>query len=274
VRNGVAEEAFFEARSVWKLFSRNAREPQTDEASLIALRDVSLTVDKGEFVCIVGPSGCGKSTFLNMVAGFDRPTRGELRLRGKEILKPGADRGVVFQEHALFPWLTIRQNVGFGLSVRHVSVPERDRRVSHHLELVGLADFADMYPEQLSGGMRQRAAIARALANDPEILLMDEPFGALDLLTRESMQRELAKIWGETAKTVLFVTHGVDEAILLGDRVVVFSAHPGRIKKEIRVDVARPRDPLSEAIIDLKREVGSLLAQSVQEPDAGALAEH
>ena len=259
---------FFEALSVWKTFPRKSQGSSAADGALVALRDVNLRVDKGEFVCIVGPSGCGKSTFLNMVAGFDRPTRGELRLRGQPIVKPGADRGVVFQEHALFPWLTIRQNVGFGLSVRHVARTEREERITEHLKLVGLSDFEDMYPEQLSGGMRQRSAIARALANDPEILLMDEPFGALDLLTREAMQRELAKIWMRTGKTVLFVTHGVDEAVLLADRVVVFSAHPGAIKKEVDVRVARPRDPLSPQVIEVKREVSSLLAQTVEEAGA------
>lgn len=265
---GNGERAFFEARSVWKTFPRNASGGNGGDGELVALRDVNLTVNKGEFVCIVGPSGCGKSTFLNMVAGFDRPTRGDLRLRGHEIAKPGADRGVVFQEHALFPWLTIRQNVGFGMSVRHVPRPERESRITEHLKLVGLSQFADMYPEQLSGGMRQRTAIARALANDPEILLMDEPFGALDLLTRETMQRELANIWMRAGKTVLFVTHGVDEAVLLADRVVVFSAHPGAIKQEVDIRVPRPRDPLSRQIIELKREVSAALADTPEAPRA------
>jgi len=262
------DQAFFEASSIWKTFPRNASGGNGGDDHLVALRDVNLTVRKGEFVCIVGPSGCGKSTFLNMVAGFDRPTRGDLRLRGQEIVKPGADRGVVFQEHALFPWLTIRQNVGFGMSVRHIPRAECEARISDHLKLVGLSDFADMYPEQLSGGMRQRAAIARALANDPEILLMDEPFGSLDLLTREAMQRELAKIWMRTGKTVLFVTHGVDEAVLLADRVVVFCAHPGAIKKEVEISVQRPRDPLGRQFIELKREVSAALADAPEVPRA------
>ena len=268
-----SESPFFDARSVWKVFSRKGGEPTSDDDSVVALRDVNLTVGKGEFVCIVGPSGCGKSTFLNLVAGFEHPSRGELRLRGALIDKPGADRGVVFQEHALFPWLTIRQNVGFGLVVRNVPAAERARHVETYLELVGLTKFADLHPEQLSGGMKQRAAIARALVNDPEILLMDEPFGALDLLTRETMQRELSKIWGETGKTVLFVTHGIDEAIFLGDRVIVFSAHPGRIEKEVRIDIPRPRDPLSSAMIEVKRQVGSLLGRNAPEGPAGAPSE-
>lgn len=231
----------------------------------MALQDISLTVRRGEFVCIVGPSGCGKSTFLNLIAGFDRPSRGELHVRGRAIEKPGADRGVVFQEHALFPWLTVRQNISFGPSVQHIPRHEYAPRVDQLLDLVGLSAFAHMYPDQLSGGMRQRAAIARALVNEPEILLMDEPFGALDLLTREAMQRELARIWGETGKTVVFVTHSIDEAVLLGDRVVVFSAHPGRIKQEVEIDVPRPRDPLGAAVVELKRAIGEVLTEQTKE---------
>jgi ABC-type nitrate/sulfonate/bicarbonate transport system ATPase subunit len=240
--------------SVWKIFAQKG-----SSEGLVALQDITLRVRQGEFVCIVGPSGCGKSTFLNLVAGFDRPTRGELRLKGKPIERPGADRGVVFQEHALFPWLTVRQNISFGPSVRHVPRREYTRRVDELLELVALSSFAEMYPDQLSGGMRQRAAIARALVNDPEILLMDEPFGSLDLLTRGSMQKELARIWGETGKTVVLVTHSIDEAVLLGDRVAVFSAHPGRVKAQLDVDVPRPRDPLGTEMIELKRNISKLL---------------
>jgi NitT/TauT family transport system ATP-binding protein len=248
-----------EARSVWKSFARKQGDPTG--AQLVALADINLSVHRGEFVCIVGPSGCGKSTLLNLIAGFDRPSRGELILSGKPIAKPGADRGVVFQEHALFPWLNVRQNVAFGPSVRHVPRAEADPRVERLLAMVGLSSFAAMYPDQLSGGMRQRAAIARALVNDPEILLMDEPFGALDLLTRESLQKELARIWMDTGKTVVFVTHSIDEAVLLGDRVVVFSAHPGRIKQEIEIGVPRPRDALSADILEYKRRVAALLGE-------------
>jgi ABC-type nitrate/sulfonate/bicarbonate transport system ATPase subunit len=251
-------EISFEARSVWKTFPHNGTDPASEQ--LVALRDINLTVRRSEFVCIVGPSGCGKSTFLNLIAGFDRPSRGELRLGEEPITRPGADRGVVFQEHALFPWLTVRQNVAFGPSVRHVPRARADPHVDRYLALVGLSSFAAMYPDQLSGGMRQRAAIARALVNDPEILLMDEPFGALDLLTRESLQKELARIWMETGKTVVFVTHSIDEAVLLGDRVVVFSAHPGRIVEEIKITVARPRDPLGVDMVGFKRALVALLS--------------
>lgn len=247
-------DVIFESISVWKDFVQKGR-----SKALIALQDITLRVRQGEFLCIVGPSGCGKSTFLNLVAGFDRPSRGELRLREKPIAGPGADRGVVFQEHALFPWLTVRQNISFGPSVRRIPRREYTQRVDELLELVGLSSFAEMYPDQLSGGMRQRAAIARALVNDPEILLMDEPFGALDLLTREAMQKELARIWGETGKTVIFVTHSIDEAVMLGDRVAVFSTHPGRVKAQLDVDIPRPRDPLGTEMIEMKRVLGELL---------------
>lgn len=251
----VVADVIFEAKSVWKTFPRPAGGGQ----DIVALQDIDLTARRGEFVCIVGPSGCGKSTFLNLIAGFERPSRGELRLRRQVITRPGADRGVVFQEHALFPWLTVRQNVAFGPAVRHLPKADYRPHVEAYLALVGLAGFADIYPDQLSGGMRQRAAIARALVNDPEILLMDEPFGALDVLTRESMQMELARIWGETGKTVVFVTHSVDEAVLLGDRVIVFSPHPGRKREEVAVDIPRPRDPLGEREVELKRYISALL---------------
>jgi ABC-type nitrate/sulfonate/bicarbonate transport system ATPase subunit len=256
--HGGPGEISFEARSVWKTFPHDGTDSACEQ--LVALRDIDLTVRRGEFVCIVGPSGCGKSTFLNLIAGFDSPSRGELRLGGEPITRPGADRGVVFQEHALFPWLTVRQNVAFGPSVRHVPRVHADPHVDRYLALVGLSSFAAMYPDQLSGGMRQRVAIARALVNDPEILLMDEPFGALDLLTRESLQKELARIWMETGKTVVFVTHSIDEAVLLGDRVVVFSAHPGRIIQEIKITAARPRDALGSDMVGFKRALAELLS--------------
>lgn len=258
-------EVIFEAVSVSKSYARRGSDLALNAKRLVALQDIGLSVRQGEFVCIVGPSGCGKSTFLNLIAGFDRPTQGEIRLHGRTIAKPAADRGVVFQEHALFPWLTVRQNVSFGPSVAHVPKAEYEPRVDGYLSLVGMRKFADMYPDQLSGGMRQRAAIARALVNDPEILLMDEPFGALDLLTREAMQRELARIWGETGKTVIFVTHSIDEAVLLGDRVVVFSAHPGRIREIVAVELPRPRDPLGARAVDLKRRIGALLSDQIND---------
>ena len=256
-------EVIFEAISVLKSYPRRGSDSAANGERLVALQDINMRVRQGEFVCIVGPSGCGKSTFLNLIAGFDQPTRGELRLRGRAITKPAADRGMVFQEHALFPWLTVKQNACFGPSVAHVPRSEYEPRVDEYLALVGMRNFADMYPDQLSGGMRQRAAIARALVNDPEILLMDEPFGALDLLTRGTMQRELARIWGETGKTVIFVTHSIDEAVLLGDRVVVFSGHPGRIREVIDIDLMRPRDLLGIQTLELKRRISALLSEQL-----------
>jgi len=263
--NRTPGEVIFEAVSVSKSYPRRASNSALDSEGLIALQEINLHVRQGEFVCIVGPSGCGKSTFLNLVAGFDHPTQGELRLDGRAITKPDADRGMVFQEHALFPWLTVKQNASFGPSVAHVPKTKYEPRVDEYLSLVGMQKFADMYPDQLSGGMRQRAAIARALVNDPEILLMDEPFGALDLLTRGTMQRELARIWGETRKTVIFVTHSIDEAVLLGDRVIVFSAHPGRIREVVDIGLPHPRDLLCSQAVELKRRISSLLSDQISD---------
>ncbi len=210
---------------------------------------MSLDIFQGEFVCIVGPSGCGKSTVLNMIAGLVEPTRGRITLDGEPVLAPGAERGVVFQDYALFPWKTVRENVEFGLRYRskgRVAKPERDRRVQHYLDLVGLGGVGRKYPHELSGGMRQRCALARALANDPQVLLMDEPLAALDAQTRLVLQEELLRIWGEEKspnerRTVIFITHGIDEAVFLADRVVVMTRHPGRIKNVLTVDLPRPR---------------------------------
>jgi NitT/TauT family transport system ATP-binding protein len=206
-----------------------------------ALDRISLAIPEREFSCIVGPSGCGKSTLLRLIAGLDRPTSGAITLDGRPIAGPSAERGMVFQSYTLFPWLTVRRNVEFGPELRRMPVPERRRIADGLIGQVGLEGFEDAYPEQLSGGMRQRAALARALANDPEILLMDEPFGALDSQTRALMQEMLLGIWEESHKTVLFVTHDIDEALFLGDVVYVMSARPGRIKEEIAVDIPRPR---------------------------------
>ena len=215
-----------------------------------AVADFSLDVRAGEFVCIVGPSGCGKSTVLNMVAGLDTPDAGTIELDGRAVTGPGAERGVMFQDYALMPWQTVAGNVGFGL--RHgtpgqgLTPAQRTQRVAEHLELVGLTASAGKYPHQLSGGMRQRVALARLLANGPEVLLMDEPLGALDAQTRLILQVELLRIWGETRsvaerKTAIFITHDIEEAVFLGDRVVVMSSHPGRVKADIAIDLPRPR---------------------------------
>src|SRR5690606_5985564 len=195
-----------------------------------------------DFVTILGPSGCGKSTLLRIIAGLDRPTTGAVSLEGTDIRGPGADRGMVFQSYTLFPWLTIRENVAFGLRERGVPAKEMWEIVDSYIEKVGLRGFENHWPKQLSGGMQQRTAIARALANDPEILLLDEPFGALDNQTRSLMQELLLGIWERERKTVLFVTHDIEEAIFLASRVIVMSARPGRIKADLAVDLPRPRD--------------------------------
>jgi len=207
-----------------------------------ALDDVSFAVDPGEFVCVVGPSGCGKTTLFRIIAGLTEATDGEIRVAGAPVTGPTTDMGVVFQEYHLFPWLTVEENVGFGLERTDRTAAERERRVDEMLDLVGLAEFRDSYPKSLSGGMKQRVAIARSLAVDPELLLMDEPFGAVDAQTREMLQRELLDVWASTGKTVLFVTHDVAEAVTLADRIVVMAAEPGRIAEIVDVDVSRPRE--------------------------------
>ena len=207
----------------------------------LALQATDLAVDENEFITILGPSGCGKSTLLRIVAGLDRPTAGEVQLDGRRIEGPGADRGMVFQSYTLFPWLTVRDNVCFGLRERGLPRAQQIEVAQGFLAQVGLANFADHYPKQLSGGMQQRTALARALANDPRMLLMDEPFGALDHQTRELMQELLLGIWERQRKTVLFVTHDIDEAVFMGSRVVVMSARPGRIKLDRPVPLAHPR---------------------------------
>ncbi len=220
-----------------------------------ALEPTNLSVADNDFVTILGPSGCGKSTLLRMVAGLDTPTTGRILLDGKTITGPGADRGMVFQSYTLFPWLTVAENVAFGLRERGISQKERSNIAREWLEKVGLTSFASHFPKQLSGGMQQRTAIARALANDPKMLLLDEPFGALDNQTRALMQELLLGIWERERKTVIFVTHDIEEAIFLASRVVVMSARPGRIKADIPVDLPHPRHytvKTSAAFSDLK----------------------
>lgn len=206
-----------------------------------ALEPVDLAVEANDFITILGPSGCGKSTLLRIVAGLDRPSAGRVLLDGREVRGPGPDRGMVFQSYTLFPWLTVEQNIAFGLERRGVPAAERRAIVEAYIEKVGLRGFERHWPKQLSGGMQQRTAIARALANDPEILLLDEPFGALDNQTRALMQELLLGIWERERKTVLFVTHDIEEAIFLASRVVVMSARPGRIKAELPIDLPHPR---------------------------------
>jgi len=206
-----------------------------------ALEPTSLAVADNDFICLLGPSGCGKSTLLRIVAGLDRPTTGRVTLDGAPVTAPGADRGMVFQSYTLFPWLTVEQNIRFGLREQGLSTAEQTRIAAHYIARVGLEGFERHYPKMLSGGMQQRTALARALANDPKILLLDEPFGALDNQTRSLMQELLLGIWESDRKTVLFVTHDIDEAIFMANRVAVMTARPGRIKRELVIDLPHPR---------------------------------
>ncbi|TRO19870.1 ABC transporter ATP-binding protein [Ectopseudomonas mendocina] len=233
-----------------------------------ALDRVSFEVPDQQFAVIVGPSGCGKSSLLYLTAGLNEPTEGEIYVGGQKVEGPGADRGMVFQGYTLFPWLTVRQNIEFGLKRRKLPASEIRTIVEFYLNEVGLAKFAEHYPKQLSGGMMQRVAIARALANDPQILLMDEPFGALDSQTRLQMQQLLLQVWGNSKKTVVFVTHDIDEAILLADRIYVMGARPGRIKEILDVPIERPRtlDVVMEPeFIRMKRHILGLLHDDMEE---------
>jgi NitT/TauT family transport system ATP-binding protein/sulfonate transport system ATP-binding protein len=228
-----------------------------------ALAPVDLTIPQGEFVCLIGASGCGKSTLLRIIAGFEEPSTGEASIDGKTITGPGSDRGMVFQDYALFPWMTVRENISFGPRQRQLSREQIDRTTDEFVRMVGLTPFADRYPSQLSGGMKQRVAIARVLANNANILLMDEPFGALDALTREQLQHELLQIWTRTGVTTIFVTHSVEEAVLLADRVLVMSAGPGRIDSDFRIELARPRDVSSPEFNALRRDIARRLTSHV-----------
>jgi len=222
---------------------------------LQALENINLQVRAGEFVCIVGPSGCGKSTLLHLIAGLQSPTSGQVLVDGKPIQGPGTDRILIFQEHGLFPWLTVAQNVEFGMKMKGIAKRERKERVEHYLRLVHLAKFEKSYIHQLSGGMRQRVAIARALATEPDVLLMDEPFAALDAQTRDLLHDELERIWSDTGRTIIFVTHNVREAVRLGDRVVLLTFRPGRVKNEFPVDLPRPRSLEDPEVALAAREV-------------------
>jgi ABC-type nitrate/sulfonate/bicarbonate transport system ATPase subunit len=224
-----------------------------------ALAPVDLTIPQGEFVCMIGASGCGKSTLLRIIAGFEEPTTGDVAMYGNAIAGPGSDRGMVFQDYALFPWMTVRENISFGPRQRQLPREEIERTTDEFVRMVGLERFADRYPNQLSGGMKQRVAIARVLANNANILLMDEPFGALDALTREQLQHELLQIWMRTGVTTIFVTHSVEEAVLLADRVLVMSAGPGRIDSDFRIDLARPREVSSPEFNALRRDIARRL---------------
>jgi ABC-type nitrate/sulfonate/bicarbonate transport system ATPase subunit len=246
-------------RALRKQFTDIARQEK-----IVAIDGIDVDIGDDEFLTILGPSGCGKTTLLNIVAGFDHATSGEVKLDGEPVRKPGPDRGVVFQEYALFPWLSVEQNIEFGLRERRIPRAERTERVRKQIASVGLSGFEQRYPQELSGGMRQRVALGRVLANDPKILLMDEPFAALDAQTRTIMQQELLRVWGAERRTVLFITHNIEEAILLGDRVVVMTARPGRIKEIVTVVLPRPRDVTSTEFNQMRRRVAALLEDEVQ----------
>ncbi|WP_457107998.1 ABC transporter ATP-binding protein [Methylobacterium sp. P5_C11] len=239
-------------RSVSKTYAAGGRRTE-------ALREANLTVARGEFVCLLGASGCGKSTLLRVAAGFEAPSSGQALMWGKPIAGPGPSRGMVFQDYGLFPWLTVRDNIGFGPKARGRPAAEIRDIAERYIALVGLQSFADAYPHQLSGGMKQRVAIARVLANEAEVVLMDEPFGALDAMTRERLQDELLDLWSRTGLTILFVTHAIEEAIFLADRIVMMSPGPGRIEAVHAVDLTRRRDVSSPAFNDLRRMLAAQL---------------
>jgi NitT/TauT family transport system ATP-binding protein len=248
--------ALLEIKGVSKFFLADGKEIE-------ALHDISLSIEEREFVCFVGPSGCGKTTLLRIIAGLEEPSQGGVYLDGEMIRGPSPERGMVFQEYSLFPWRTVLDNVAFGLELKGQPREERYERCQQYLKMVGLEGFENRFPHELSGGMKQRVAIARALVNDPRALLMDEPFGALDAQTRNIMQSELLRIWEEERKTVVFVTHSVDEAIFLGDRIVMISARPGQVKDIVDIDLPRPRNRTSieanrirdRVLCDLRSEI-------------------
>jgi ABC-type nitrate/sulfonate/bicarbonate transport system ATPase subunit len=247
---------FLSIRDVSKVFEIGADRVE-------ALHRVNAVIEKGEFVCLIGASGCGKSTLLRIIAGFEAPTSGEVRVYDHPIEGPGSDRGMVFQDYALFPWMTVRENIGFGPRQKGLARPRIREITDEYLDMVGLAQFADRFPSQLSGGMKQRVAIARVLANEASILLMDEPFGALDALTREQLQDELLQIWARTRVTIIFVTHSVEEATLLSDRVVVMTAGPGRIESDNHIVLARPREVSAPDFNDVRRRLTQKLTSHV-----------
>jgi ABC-type nitrate/sulfonate/bicarbonate transport system ATPase subunit len=247
-----ANRPYLTVRGVTKRFA-------VGDDEIEALARIDVTIDAGQFVCLIGASGCGKSTLLRIVAGFDEPTTGTVSVRETPITGPGSDRGMVFQDYALFPWMSVRRNIGFGPRQQRLPRKEIESIADEFVNLVGLERFADRYPAQLSGGMKQRVAIARVLANNASILLMDEPFGALDALTREQLQHELLQIWARTGVTVIFVTHSVEEAALLADRVLVMSAGPGRIEYDVSINLPRPRDVSSPEFNAVRRDIARRL---------------
>ncbi len=240
-----------------------SKEFENAQGKVLALEETSIEIKTGEFVCLVGPSGCGKTTLLNLVAGLEKPSRGAILANGKLITEPGSDRVVIFQETALFPWLNVIQNIEFGL-VGKMEASKRREIARVLLDLVHLGRFEKSYIHQLSGGMRSRVAIARALALNPSVLLMDEPFAALDAQTRDILHDEIQEIWQKTKQTILFVTHNVREAVCLGNRVLVFSARPGRIKKEFKVEIERPRDINSQWVMEYAKKIQDELREEIE----------
>lgn len=243
---------FIECNGVGKVYAGKTGDVE-------ALKGIDFVCGTGEFVCLLGRSGCGKSTLLQMMAGLERPTSGQIAVAGRELDGPSPDAAIVFQDHGLFPWMTVQKNVEFNMKARGTPASERAATARHFIEMTGLTGFAERYPHELSGGMRQRVGIARALTTRPKALLMDEPFGALDAQTRGKLQDELLQIWEQQKTTVLFVTHSIDEALLLADRILVFSPRPGRIAADIKVDLPRPRGSQSPGFTDLARELRGLV---------------
>ena len=258
--------AAIEIRQLGKTYLSTARDGRT--VATDALYDINVTVAPGEFICIVGASGCGKSTLLRIIAGFESLTTGVLHVNGRAVTAPGPDRGMVFQDYALFPWITVAQNIGYGPRQAGLPKAEIEALTNRYVEMVGLTKFRGRYPFELSGGMKQRVAIARVLANDPAVILMDEPFGALDAITRDGLQQKLLEIWQANRKTVLFVTHSVDEAVFLSDRVIVLSPHPGRLKMEVPIALPRPRDIAAPDFNRYKRELLDAIAPDIVDEDA------
>jgi NitT/TauT family transport system ATP-binding protein len=254
--------AKLEARNIGKQFLAVQR---NGPKLITAIRNINLTIEDEQFVCFVGPSGCGKTTLLNILAGLDKPTEGEVILNGRAVTETGPDRTMVFQENALFPWLKVLDNVEFGLKMAGVDNKKRQERAMHYLDMMQLTKFADAYTYQLSGGMKQRVAIARALVMDPEVLLMDEPFAALDSQTRDLLLVELQLIWAKTKKTIVFITHNILESVVLGNKVVVFTRRPGTIKDEIDVNYKRPRLPEDENLHPYYRHVIDSIKSEITE---------
>lgn len=242
----------FKIKEVNKIF-------QNKNLDIEILKDINLTIQDGEFLVILGPSGCGKTTLLRMIAGLEFPSTGIITENDKPILEPSPERGFVFQQYSLFPWRTVLDNVAFGLEVNGIEKEERYEKAKNYIEMVGLSAFLDSYPDQLSGGMKQRVAIARALVNEPNSILMDEPFAALDVLSRHKLQNELIHIWEQETKTIIFVTHNVDEAVFLADRIMVLSERPGRIIETFNIGLERIRDRTSGDYLDIKRKITGLL---------------